>query len=307
MSSRRHRHGESQGAALLLTLWCVAVVSLAVVAVARLVDFDTEGESARARRFEARELALTGVAHGLNPRLKRDSELYRQNLPGGGKIRVRVGSENARLNINLLLRERDNARLKRLFEYWGVPDADARVAIDSLADWIDPGDLKRLNGAEIDDLRGQRIFSLPRNRDFQSVAEMRQVRGMDVVARSKPDWANFFSVFSGESVDVQDAPVDVLVAAGLSPRQAIGLAQLRAGRDGQPNTADDIIFDSLEQVAGQMGIGGGDTERFRAVLSLRAEPSRVESTGEVGGVEYHIAVVVNRNGNERAQLSWEEQ
>jgi len=297
----------ARGAALLLTLWCVSVVAIAVVAVARLVDADTSGESTRARRFEARELALTGVAHGFNPHLKRGDSLLHQQRPDGGKLDVRVGSESGRLNINLLLKEPGQAALHRLFEYWGVPDAEARVAIDSLADWIDPGDLKRLNGAESGQLQGQSVYSLPANRDFLSVAEMRHVRGMDAVARCRPDWDKFFSVYSLGKVDLQDGSVDALVAAGLSPGQARQIVELRDGPDGRPDTKDDIIFESVEQVAHLLGWKEDEAQSLAKEFGVALEPARIESAGQVGGLDYRIAVVAHRKGGKPAPLNWEEQ
>ncbi len=297
---------QRRGAALLLTLWCVSVVAIAVVAVARLVDLDTSGESTRARRFEARELALTGVAHGFNPQLKRDASLLHQQLPDGTKLDVHVGSESGRLNINLLLKEPGQVALRRLFAYWGVPDAEARVAIDSLADWIDPGDLKRLNGAESGQLQGQSVYALPANRDFLSVAEMRRVRGMDAVARHRPDWDAFFSVYSVGKVDLQDGSADALVAAGLSPGQARQVVELRQGPDGRPDTKDDIVFESIEQVARLLGWKEDEAQNLAKGFGVAVEPARIESVGQVGGLDYHIAVVAHRQDGKAAALNWEE-
>lgn len=301
---RRSRHG----AALLLTLWCVAIVAVTVVLTARIVDSDVESESARSRRFEARELALTGIAHGGNPKLERDCELFHQRLEDGSQLDVRVTSESARLNINLLLQQPDRLILKGLFKLWEVPPDEARVAIDSLIDWTDRDDLRQLNGAERQDLEGQTDYSLPQNRDFQSISEMRRVRGMDAIARYQPEWPIFFSVFSGERVDIQDVSSDVLcVTAGLSHSQAAQLVKLRNGSDGLPGTDDDLVIQTIDEVIPLLGLNDVQAEALRAGFVVGGEPTRIESTAIVGGTQHRISTVVNRKSAPPARMTWDEQ
>jgi len=308
MKRPRFPRDSRDGAALLLTLWCIAVVAVTVVLTARIVDSDVENETMRARRFEARELALNGIAHGINTGLKRGSELLHQKLEDGGELDVRVSSESARLNINRLAKENGSQTLKNLFALWGVSDDEARVAVDSLADWVDKGDLRRLNGAEREELQNQTAYSLPQNRDFQSVSEMRRVRGMDVVAHHQPDWSDYFSVFSRVPLDIQDAPPEVLrVVAGLSGDQADRLAEFRNGGDGLPGTFDDRVIRSLDEVITRTGLSEAQAEALRAGFQVGAEPTRVESTGQVGGTSFRICTVADRSLKKAARLSWEEQ
>lgn len=302
------KRSSSRGAALLLTLWCVAVVSVAVVMAVRLVDFEVGNESIRSRRFEARELALTGLAHGMNSDLKRDNELLHQQFPDGNKLDVLIMSENARLNINLLLAQPDHLILKNLFEIWGIPDDERRIAIDSLADWVDEGDLRRLNGAESDDLKAQKTYSLPQNRSFKSVAEMRRVRGMDAVSRAKPNWSDFFSVHSGEKIDIQDAHPDILRAvAGMSTSQAKSLEEFRNGQDETAGTADDNYIKALEDLERRVGLNETQMRALQAGFQVSSEPSRIQSTAVAGGTQYKIVIVANRKEKAVSILSWEEQ
>ena len=308
MKTRCHLLGRRQrGAALLLTLWCIAIVAATVVLTARMVDSDVEGESTRSRRFEARELALTSIAHGSNPSLKRNSALLHQRPETGGELLVRVTSENARLNINLLLRQPGRLTLKQLFQIWGMPEEEARIAIDSLIDWTDGDELRQLNGAERENLLDQRQYSRPENRDFQSVAEMRRVRGMDAVARHQPDWKEFFSVFSGEQVDIQDVSPDILRAlGGFSLDQTSTLLTLRNGPDDLPGTPDDHKIETLDEIIQYLGLSEAQTESLRTNFQVGAEPIRIESTATLGGTRYYIATVVNRSRKKPVSLSWEE-
>lgn len=312
MKTRLYRlAGRPRGAAILLTLWCIAIVAVTVVLTARMVDSDVDGESTRSRRFEARELALTGIAHGSNPGLKRDSELFHQKTETGGELNVRITSENARLNINLLLRQPGRGTLKQLLQIWGVPDKQARIAIDSLIDWTDEDDLRQLNGAErdnlLDNLLDQHQYSLPQNRDFQSVAEMRKVRGMDAVARTQPDWEEFFSIFSGEQVDIQDVSPDILRAlSGFSTDQTSTLLALRNGPDNLPGTSDDYKIETLDEIIPYLGLSEAQAESLRTNFQVGAEPTRIESTATLGGTRYQITTVVNRSREKSVPFSWEE-
>jgi type II secretory pathway component PulK len=295
----------SRGAALLITLWCVAIVAIVVVTLARVVDADVDTEKVRVKRFEAREFALSGMAHGMNPKLERDSEFFNQTLPSGGEWHVRIVGEASRININTVLADRDSHILERLFRLWGLSDEEVRIVTDSLGDWVDRDGLARLNGAEREQLLGQDQYSLPENRNFRSVNEMSRVRGMDAVARVKPDWKDFFTVYGNGKIDIQDASADVLEAAGLTATQAEAVLEIRNGGDRLPGTPDDPTIKDISWIAEAAGI---DPERAATMLQnfqLTSEPTRVESVGILGGTRYRITSVLDRK--QGTPFSWEEE
>ncbi len=295
--------------ALMITLWCVAILSITIVTVARMVDADVTTESSLARRFEARQLALTGIALGLNPRIERDDPLLNQRLADGSTLNVAITSENARLNINRLLTRRTDQTLARLFEFWEVPDRESRVIIDSLRDWTDEDELRSLNGAEREDLAGQDVYSLPLNRPFHSVEEMAKVRGMDVIDAGLPRWRENFSVYSTGRLDIQDVDPELARAiAGFTTVQADMLVELRNGSDGVPNTEDDFLIKDLAELVPRLGLSSAQGQLLQDVFSVGGEPSRIVSTADVGGSSYRIEVVINRGAEgERNYLSWEEE
>lgn len=305
MSSRGVR--SVRGSAMLLTLWCVAVLSVTVLAVARMVQRDVDVEGLASRRFEARQLALTGVALGMNSKIQRWDPLMKQTFPNGFELKVRTVSEAARLNINRALKEPDQVTLRRLFNVWEIPPEEVGVIIDSLVDWIDADDLRMANGAERDDLLDQNRYSIPANRDFHSIAEMERVQGMDVVAAWKPDWREFFTVHGGRRVDLQDASVDMLQAVGDMPREvAEKIAELRLGADLEPDTEDDLKIEDVATFFQQLGFVGQRADAAVRRFSGRSEPTRIESTAEVGGTDYRIVAIVNRESGEGGLIGWEE-
>ncbi|HEY8900364.1 MAG TPA: hypothetical protein VIM61_08125 [Chthoniobacterales bacterium] len=297
------------GSALLLSLWCVAILSITVLAVARMVMADVDDAGLRNRRFQARELALTGIAYGMHPKIEPWDPLLDQHFPDGSSLRVRVSSEGSRLDINRMVKERGQRTLRKLFEIWKVPSESISMITDSLVDWTDADDLRSLNGAEREQLVKQSQYSLPANRDFRSVTEMEKVRGMDVVAAARPDWAKFFTVRGGRRIDLQEAEIDVMRAAGgLSIDQARQIDLARLGPDRLPQTKDDLKIKSVDEFLRKMGISELQRKQMGSLFSAGTGPTRIESKATVGGTAYTVTAIVAKGsgGGEPPLLDWEE-
>ncbi|HTO12968.1 MAG TPA: hypothetical protein VMQ51_15445 [Candidatus Binatia bacterium] len=102
--------------------------------------------------------------------------LPRKNVPlGGGQFSYCITDEESRININLAQPD----RLQRLLEALGLEKADRDTVIDSIADWRDPNEEHRLNGAESEDT----YLQLPvpyrsKNGNLDSVGELIQIKGI---------------------------------------------------------------------------------------------------------------------------------
>ncbi len=83
---------------------------------------------------------------------------------------------------------------------------------------------------------------------------MARVRGMDAVARAKPDWKDYFTVYGNGKIDIQDASADVLEAAGFTSTQAEAIIEVRNGGDRLPGTGDDTEIKDMNWVAEAAGI-----------------------------------------------------
>jgi len=285
------RRRSQRGAALALVLWAVFVMITVVVVVMRLVDFDLDLESLASKRFVSRQLAMTGLAYAMHPKIRRDDPLLNQTFPDTTRLEVRIVSEDARLNINALLTGDGKASLQRLFQYWGVPEREAAATADSLKDWVDEDELRSLNGAEAADLAGQDV-SRPENRPFLSVAEMADVRGMAAVEKVKPDWREYFSVKSSGRLDLQDVRADLLEVFGrLTREQALAFVAFRNGPDRKPGTGDDAIIDSAEKLAAVVPLSPVQSEAIGAGFGAGSQLKRIESKGYCGGLNYQVSVV----------------
>jgi hypothetical protein len=144
-------HSSSRrGSALILVLWCLLLLGMAVFGVVEMVELSVEHTSHEALALEARSLALSGLALGLNPQLLKDDPLLAQSPAEGRQFKATISSEGARLNLNFVLLSNHREILENLFTQWGMPVDQADHVADCLYDWVTPGDLPSLNGAKSD-------------------------------------------------------------------------------------------------------------------------------------------------------------
>lgn len=302
----RSLHSSRRGAALALVLWAVFVLTTVLIVTLSLVDFEIDLESVASKRFRARQVALTGLAYASHPHIERGDPLLWQEWPDGTKLEVDIESEDARLNINRVLGRGNTASLVKLFRFWGISERDASVAADSLKDWVDGDDFRGLNGAERGDLPAGSPYSRPENRPFQTVAEMRAVRGMDVIASVKPDWENFFSVNSSGSLNLRDAPADFLQVFGLlDASQAEEIVSFRKGEDGKAGSGDDPKLDSVEAVGAIVSLSESQLAALQAAFSGGSGVRRIVSRGYCGAVVCEISAVGNGNPGQ-GYMAWVE-
>ena len=298
------------GAALLLVLWAVAILSFAVLWVADLVNLELAAKSADARGMAARQIALSGVALGLHPQVTReDVELLNREVRPGETMRVRIRGEGARFNINQLLAQQDRIVLKNLFVLWGLEDGAADILIDRFNDWVDNDIGRQLNGAEQTEYEAAGILDAPANRPFRSVDEMGRVLGMEELAKTKPDWRDAFTIFGDGKIDVNEAGAEVLqVATGLTPEMTADIIRARVGADGEEGTEDDLRFESIDQLNGWLTASSYPPGKAATRLSVESTVKRIDSRGTVGECERLISVVAEsgEGGQPSNYLLWEE-
>lgn len=301
---RRH------GAALLLVLWAIAILSFAVLWVADLVNLELATRSADSRGMAARQIALSGIAIGLHPQVTReDTELLNREVRPGEMMRVRIRGEGSRFNINQILAQQDRMVLKNLFVLWGLNSDAADVLMDRLTDWVDDDIGRQLNGAEQAEYEAAGIMDAPANRPFRSVDEMGRVLGMEELAKVKPDWRDSFTIFGDGKIDVNEAGADVLqVAAGLTPEMSADIIRARLGPDGEEGTEDDLRFESIDQLNGWLTASAYPAGQAAERLTTESTVKRIDSRGIVGDCERLISVVAEsaEGGQGAGYLLWEE-
>ncbi len=295
----------NRGMALIAVLWLIAVISFAALTAVQLLSFELNVADSQINGFRARQAAEMGIAVGANPAVKRDDPILLASGEDGASYRVELRSEGDRFNINhLLLTTNDKKLVKEIFIYWGIDEDIAQEIADAMYDWVDSNDEIQLNGAEKEYYEELGRINQPFNRPFYSLDEIRLVKGMELVERVKPDWREWFTVWSAGGLDVNEADAEkIAIAAECNRDDADALVEIVRGADGIRGTEDDAPFQNL--AGGQGGNGVMDILRvpefYAAVvtprLAVNDQTTRIESIGTAGDTKRKIILVVrNRTG-----------
>lgn len=197
-------------------------------------------------------------------------------LPAG-EFSYRISDEEARINLNAAAPD----RLDRLLTGLEVERRQREIIIDSLADWRDPNDAHRINGAESEDY----YLKLPlpyraRNADLRDPSELLQVRGVTLEmfhgrpaterGEAQPGLRDHVTTFGRNLININTAPPTVLRAANLSEAEITDIVQ---GRERTP----------YPFVPGRYAGRG---------LAVGTQTFRVEAVGLIGGEPRARLVVI---------------
>ena len=213
-----------RGAALLLVLWLVALLTALIGAFA--LTAKTEGLQGRVlhRGLIASEVARAGIEYALTRTA--DADPARQWLPDGrpytwqfgdAQVEIRLVDENGKVDLN----QADPTLLTAFFQVLGLDQEQAARMSSAILDWRDPDSLTQANGGGEDEdyAAAERSYGA-KDASFESVAEIEQVLGMtpELYARAAPH----LTVYSGRTrPDPAFATSEVLQAMGLDPAQVM--------------------------------------------------------------------------------------
>lgn len=288
-----------RGSALVAVIWLIAILSLAAVAAIKVVAFDLDIASAKINGFRAQQLAEMGIAVGANPAVERNDPILRQwSEENDEGFDVRLVSEAGKFNINALVANEDKNLLKSMLIDWGLDIDQSAAVADALSDWVDADDEEALNGAEIRYYEEAGRVNQPFNRPFYSLEEVRLVRGMDLVEAFRPDWRNWFTIWTNGGLDVNEAEPELLaVAAEVSVEEATIIPETIRGPDGIKDTEDDVPFRTLEDALALLGVSSSLRPDISARFTINDTTTRIESIGMSTGVRRKVTLIVrNRTG-----------
>lgn len=236
-----------RGIALLLVIWLLVILA----ALAAEMAMSARGDIGAVRNFkegrEAYYLARAGAQMAFAELLEDFDYVYakegqdilgragddlkeaefapRRVKLGGGLASYVITDENAKLNLNALAR--DEAGLRRLFATLfpdGIEGVD--TAIDGILDWADADDYHRANGAESDYYQTLKPPYKAKNGDFDSVAELRRVKG--VSPKMFDALEKVLTVYSAGALNLNTASPEALLASGMPPNQVDGIMDARS-------------------------------------------------------------------------------
>jgi len=235
-----------KGAALLVALWILIILSLIVGSFAFEVQLEAMLVSHKRKRFRAEMMALSGIeyARAILDRQAEAEELeiedvgmededgfmqaalyIKRGLPttseielGDGSFSVTLESAEAGRNINLLTRD----EWIDILEMANMPSTEWDAMIDCLEDWIDEGDLHQLNGAESDDPFYEERGYPVKNGPLDSIEELLLIKnwGEDILygtdASEEGDAifgiADLLTVWGDGKVNLNTASEDILLS-----------------------------------------------------------------------------------------------
>lgn len=219
----------NSGIALLMTLF--VLVMLTVIAMS--FSFSTRWGSASTRNFKeetkAYYLAMSGyqeaIAYLLSDKdirvdfIAEDGNLYvdKETMPVTGKrvadgaeLEIKITDEESKININIA----DSMRLKKLFDYIGVPADSEQEVADSILDWRDPDKEHHLSGAEDEYYESLDPPYKAKNRNLGAIEELLLVKGF------KPEYLmplyNLVTTFGDGSININTASKEVMEVIGIS-------------------------------------------------------------------------------------------
>ena len=222
-----------RGAALLLVLWLVALLTALVGAYALTARIEALQGRVGSRGAMAQEIARAGMEYALVRVADRNPETHWQ--PNGRAyawrfdghyVQVRIIDETGKVDLN----QADVPLLSRLVQVLGEPPDASDALAAAIVDWRDADDLSQpVGGAEDGDYAAAGRPYGAKDAPFETIAELEQVLGMtpDLYARLEP----FLTLYSGRGQpDATYAQGPVLVAMGmdatawLAQREAAGAA-----------------------------------------------------------------------------------
>ncbi len=222
-----------RGAALLLVLWLIALLTALIGAFALTARVEALQGKILSGGARAQELARAGVEYSLvrladtepTTRWLPDGRSYRWSY-AGGEVELQIVDETGKVDLN----QAGAPLLTALMQAVGAEREQAERIAAAILDWRDPDPLTQVNGgAEDPDYAAAGRPYGAKDAPFETVAEVEQVLGMtpELYARLEPS----LTLFSGRGEpDPTYAQAPVLTAMGLDPTAY--LAQRKAPTPG---------------------------------------------------------------------------
>ena len=285
----------------MLVLFAIILLTGLITATVGFLKDDVDEYGARNKEVRARQLAMSGLAFGIHPLVnEQDRSLLEQKAKDGGAFRVVITSESTKLNINAILQSGREDLLESLFARWGLEPKVAKAAVEGMHKFL--AQPARLQTSQVDDQGQQQLET-----NFRTVEEMGSVPEFAPVMKKQPDWMNAFTVWGDGKLDVNLADAGMIeLVTGVSSATADKFVKYRRGPDGIPFTADDRVYNSMEEVRAGLGMSQDQFRLVQDLLSLKSAVDRVESTGIIAGYSKTVAVVVTRNTTPIHYFAWQE-
>ncbi|HEX8310401.1 MAG TPA: hypothetical protein VF614_03720 [Chthoniobacteraceae bacterium] len=303
MTPPRFTQSARNGSTLLLVMWALILLASAVLVWARWIQQDIALSGDANRQLEARAMAGSGVAMALHPLVTQQTPWLTEELADTMGYKVQIQSEGGRLHLNWLIANEEPRKitmLKQWLEWKGVEFKDREVFVDSLLDYVDGDDLKRLNGNENE---GDYV---PANRALQTIEELEEVANAEALT-SIPGWKDELTLYSAGTIDLSSASVNILrLLPGMSEARIQRFVTFRDGKDALNGTLDDNVFKTLGDVQKFLGFTEAQFQELGGLVNVKDPTVRIISAGHSGKIVRQIEVVATKGGGTPAIRHWKE-
>ncbi len=258
-SSRRHASMASQrGIALIMVLWALTILSVIVFSFSLMARTETHSALTFRMAVTNRFLAEAGIERGIVEILFRNANKNQPVVVEGkepvridgtpytgtaqkGTYAFRIIDESGKIPLNALT-DASSVLLRNLLTQMGYQQEEADTVVDSILDWRDTDELRRLNGAE-----SEYYMTLPnpykaKNGNFDTIEELMLVKGVTPVMLygdgKKKGLIDYLTVYSNRNnINVNAAPKEVLMAIPgmthekveyvLAQREGVGIQKMQ--------------------------------------------------------------------------------
>ena len=300
---RNSKHS-SRGAAIMLALWAIFLLSALVISWALDIDARLAISGNGSRMLKAEAAACSGAEIALHPLTTPGDENLNGEIDQGSKYEAHLSGEAGRLDVNWLVAGEDPQKLeilRRFLENKGVDLNERDKMVDALLDWVSPNlGLHRLNAPpESDDYH-------PPHALLTQIDELKKVAGWaDFTAA--PGWDDDLTVNTRQGIDLAWASRDVLLALpGMTPDIVQRFLELRQGPDGIDGTEDDVRFQNINEIATALRMNDQQFKQIEAYVSFKTPIFRVPSVGTSGAAKRTVQMVFRRVGAQPQLITWKE-
>ncbi len=299
---KRSLHRPPSGAALMLSLWALFLLSALIIGWALDINARISLSGNASRTLEAEAMACSGAEVALDPAVEPGDSVLQGSLGKNQSFQARITGEGGRLNLTWIVAGENPQRLEILRKYLevkGVELNEREHMIDCLLDYVDSNDLPRLNGAEAS------ATYQPKNALLQRIEELKEVKGWEDFT-SRPDWDADLTLYSTGPVDLAWASRDVLLSLpGFNEQIVDRYLELRRGPDGIDGTDDDPEFSSLDQVRVAIGFSPEQFAQLSGLIGFHDKVMRVVSVGKSGNATRTVQMIIRKSGLPQ-MIRWKE-
>jgi len=299
---KRSTEATRRGAALMLALWALFLLSALVINWALDIDSRISLSGNDSRSLEAEAAACSGAEIALNPEVEAGDSVLSGSLGRNQTYNAHITGEGGRINLTWIVAGENPQRLeivRKFLEAKGVELNEREKMIDCLLDFVDPDDLVRLNGAEAS------ANYQPKNALLQRIEELKEVKNWEAFTAQR-GWDDDFTLYSSGPIDLAWASRDVLLALpGMNEPIVDRYLEMRRGPDGIDGTPDDPVFESLDQVRVALGFSTEQFAQLSGLVGFKDKIVRVTSVGKSGDSTRTVQMIIRKSGIPQ-MIRWKE-